>query len=85
MLFRSNENETDSFRLQLIDKDDPTQLIYEAKGVVLTDGSSHVEIPVLYGSSSYYLGLTTRNGITVYTKAPVYLSRWGFQEWELRW
>jgi hypothetical protein len=81
----SNENETDSFRLQLLDKNNPTQLIYEAKGIVHTDGSSYVDIPIVYNSDSYYLGLTTRNGITVYTKQPVYLSRWGFQEWELRW
>ena len=81
----NNENETDSFRLQLLDKNNPTQLIYETSGVVKTDGSSHVYIPINYSSNSYYLGLITRNGITVYTKAPVYLSRWGYQEWELRW
>lgn len=81
----NNENETDSFRLQLLDKNNPAQLIYETSGVVKTDGSSQVYIPVNYSSNSYYLGLITRNGITVYTKAPVYLSRWGFQEWELRW
>ena len=81
----NNENETDSFRLQLLDKHNPSQIIYETSGTVKTDGSSQVCIPVNYSSNSYYLGLTTRNGITVYTKAPVYLSRWGFQEWELRW
>ena len=81
----NNENETDSFRLQLLDKANPTQIIYEAEGVVHTNGSSQVELPIAYSSGSYYLGLTTRNGITVYTKQPVYLSRWGFQEWELRW
>ena len=81
----NNENETDSFRLQLLDRYDPTQLIYEAKGIVHTDGSSQVDIPMVYSSDSYYLGLTTHNGITLYTKQAVYLSRWGFQEWELRW
>jgi len=81
----NNENETDSFRLQLLDNYNPTQIIYEAEGVVHIDGSSQVELPIAYISGSYYLGLTTRNGITVYTKQPVYLSRWGFQEWELRW
>ena len=81
----NNENETDSFRLQLLDKNNTTQLIYEAKGIVHTDGSSYVDIPIVYSSDSYYLGLTTRNGITLYTKQPIYLSRWGFQEWELRW
>jgi hypothetical protein len=40
---------------------------------------------IVYSSDSYYLGLTTRNGITIYTKQPDYLSCWGFQEWELRW
>ena len=81
----NNENETDSFRLQLLDQNNPSQLIYETTGVVKTDGSSQVYIPVNYSSNSYYLGLITRNGISVYTKAPVYLSRWGYQEWELRW
>jgi hypothetical protein len=81
----TNENETDSFRLKLLDKHNSAQLIYEAKGVVHIDGSSQVELPIAFSSDSYYLGLITRNGITVYTKAPVYLSRWGFQEWELRW
>jgi hypothetical protein len=81
----NNENETDSFRLQLLDKNNPSQIIYETSGTVKTDGSSQVYIPVNYSSDSYYLGLITRNGITVYTKAPVHLSRWGFQEWELRW
>ena len=81
----NKENETDSFSLQLLDKNNPTQLIYAAKGIVHTDGSSYVDIPIVYSSDSYYLGLTTRNGITVYTKQAIYLSRWGFQEWELRW
>jgi hypothetical protein len=81
----TNENETDSFRLQLLDKYNPTQIIYETKGVVHTDGSSQVELPITFSSDSYYLGLTSRNGITVYTKQPIYLSRWGYQEWELRW
>lgn len=81
----NNENETDSFRLQLLNKNNPSQLIYETTGIVKTDGSSQIYIPVNYSSNSYYLGLITRNGITVYTKASVYLSRWGFQEWELRW
>jgi hypothetical protein len=81
----NKENETDSFRLQLLDKNNPTQLIFEAIGVVHSDGCSYVDIPMVYSSDSYYLGLTTRNGISVYTKQPIYLSRWGFQEWELRW
>lgn len=81
----NNENETDSFRLQLLDKHNPSQIIYETIGVVKTDGTSQIYIPVNYSSDAYYLGLRTRNGIAVYTKQPIYLSRWGFQEWELRW
>ncbi|MFM7017154.1 MAG: WD40/YVTN/BNR-like repeat-containing protein [Bacteroidota bacterium] len=81
----NNEDETDSFRLQLLDKIDPTIVKYEVAGIVKTDGTSRVNIPINYCSDSYYLGLITRNGISVYTQAPVYLSRWGYQEWELRW